>query len=1627
MNKFLTATVILFSVAVNGLFAQCTGVQTTTISPTPGSSCTPGTVYTVCYTMNGYNQLGANWIDGFEVNLTGPWAPGSLTGITPPANCNGGNGSWIWANSVTGTASGQTHGAGYYFDLNPDGNPGNDYGDNGTTCVWTMCFQVTVGNATGASLSVGVTPLSDGEVGSWNSSSCTGTNLPVFSCIIDNPCGTINAVVDQHESCTGNADGQATVTMTGGQAPITYSWNSIPVQTTQTAVGLTAGTYTATVTDGSGCVLAQPITINAGGSSDATINNANATNTFCENDAAVQLTTVQSGGTFSGTGVNASGLFNPANANLGVNTITYSIAGACPDSQTLDITVLPNSDATITDPIPNYPGNVFCVNDPSEQLTAATSGGTWTGNGVNASGLFNPAVAGPGNHAITYNIPNPCGSNDVIIISVNGISDATINNANPTNTFCESDAAVQLSTVQGGGTFSGTGVSATGLFTPSLANIGVNIITYAIGGNCPDTQTLNITVLANANASIMDPIPSYPGNLLCEDDSPVQLTTSQNGGIWSGNGVNASGLFDPATAGVGNHPITYTIADPCGDVDVINVTVQAVADASVNNINANNELCENDASIQISTLQAGGTFSGPGVSPTGLFDPSFANLGINTITYSIGGNCPDTQTMDITVLANANATITDPIPSYPSNLLCISDAPVQLASVDGGGTWTGPGVSATGVFDPVAAGVGLHTINYDIPNPCGDSDAINITVEAVSDATINNANPTNEFCSTDNPFQLTTVQPGGTYSGSGVSPTGLFDPALATIGTNTISYTVGNNCPDTQTMDITVHSQADATINPVLGTNQLCLESAPVQMTAVDLGGTWSGNGVSATGIFNAATAGVGTHTITYTIADPCGDIQTNDVTVSAVTLDFSTTPSVCTANNGAATGNILTGNAPYTYDWNTVPQQFSATATNLAPGNYDLTILDAMGCTATATATIGFDQSDLSGSIIGFTNALCNSICDGTITASGVDGTAPYLYVWDDSNNQTTAQATGLCAGTFNVGISDANGCLSTAQMSISEPSPVTISAVIDAESNCNQLDGTATATALGGTALAGYTYEWNSIPTQSTATATGLGPGTYTVTAYDDNNCAVSVDLTMTTTPGFTASISSFNAATCFEGCNGDATATVSAGSVAPLSYLWNSNPVQSSLSAIDLCAGDYNVIITDAVGCFDTAFVTIAEPTQVSTQISSNASQICIGESVNLTPSAAGGTAPYTSYAWVADPVDATLIATQQNPIVSPIVTTTYTLIAEDSNGCFSQPESITITVLQPLSLNFVSPAFNPDTAICPYDFAVLDLAASGGDGNYSFFLLPDNLNPVTLPMQVQPNSSTTYDFMVTDGCTTPPANSSSTITVHLLPDVIFSGDSLDGCDTHTTVFTDHTSPTPIAWNWNFGDPASSGNTSPLSSPTHQFSTSGIYDVSLSVTTLEGCVSDTVFPNYVEVYPLPYANYTADPERTNLLQSTINFSDESVGNISEWSWYFGDGSESENQHVEHAFLDTGAFLVTLTVTTVNGCEDWTRQQVIIDPDFMFYVPNTFTPNGDGKNDVFRGFGLGVKWDTYQLFVYNRWGEEIFYTNSVDNSWDGSFKGKQAPDEVYVWKIMLYDQLGESHTYRGRVTLHR
>lgn len=230
------------------------------------------------------------------------------------------------------------------------------------------------------------------------------------------------------------------------------------------------------------------------------------------------------------------------------------------------------------------------------------------------------------------------------------------------------------------------------------------------------------------------------------------------------------------------------------------------------------------------------------------------------------------------VIANvspgSDATIT------PVSPMCSSDAAITLTAVDGGGTWSGPGVSGS-TFDPSVAGNGTHTIDYVISGSCGDSDQITIDVADSYDATITSPGV---LCDDDAALNIIAVDAGGTWSGTGITDagTGTFDPTIAGAGTHTITYDITGSCGDTDTEDIIVEERADATIDPA---GPFCRYEPVQQMTAMDAGGTWSadcGSCIDATtGEFDPVVAGSGIWTITYSIGGNCPDSDQTTVLVN--------------------------------------------------------------------------------------------------------------------------------------------------------------------------------------------------------------------------------------------------------------------------------------------------------------------------------------------------------------------------------------------------------------------------------------------------------------------------------------------------------------------------------------------------------------------------------------------------------------------------------------------------------------------------------------------------------------------------------------------------------------------------
>jgi PKD repeat protein len=451
------------------------------------------------------------------------------------------------------------------------------------------------------------------------------------------------------------------------------------------------------------------------------------------------------------------------------------------------------------------------------------------------------------------------------------------------------------------------------------------------GDHAPVVTTAIILIVPYPDATI------NPMGPFCMSEPSVTLSAHDPGGVWAGPGVTGD-TFDPASAGPGNHTITYTImtSSGCSDNDQTTIAVYPIPDATINPVGA---LCFNDQVVTLTANDPGGTWSGTGVAGN-TFNPSVAGIGNHIITYNITdlNGCSDNDQVTITVDPAPDATIN------PVANLCINNAPVTLTANDQGGIWSGPGVAGN-IFDPSVAGEGSHIITYNITSGnCSDADQITIIVMAMPDATIT---PLNNLCINDPIVNLSAHDPGGTWTGPGVSGT-LFDPVLAGPGSHVINYSITNTggCNDADQITVTVYRNPDATIIPV---DTLCVNNSAVSLVAMDPGGVWSGD--VSTDIFDPAVAGVGNHIINYNITNinGCSDADQITITVMPVpvvnlnpvstllinspAVTLSATPSGGVFLGEGVTGNVFkpseAGQGTHVVQYQTIPDKYGCMASD--------------------------------------------------------------------------------------------------------------------------------------------------------------------------------------------------------------------------------------------------------------------------------------------------------------------------------------------------------------------------------------------------------------------------------------------------------------------------------------------------------------------------------------------------------------------------------------------------------------------------------------------------------------------------------------------------------------------------
>lgn len=858
------------------------------------------------------------------------------------------------------------------------------------------------------------------------------------------------------------------------------------------------------------------------------------------------------------------------------------------------------------------------------------------------------------------------------------------------------------------------------------------------------------------------------------------------------------------------------------------------------------------------------------------------------------------------------------------------------------------------------------------------------------------------------------IPAGVTVSGTDVTCFGMCDgTVLATPNAGTPPFTYqwsngpttaaqSNLCPGTYSVictDVNNQGSCDTIIitePPLLTcsisqTSTILCNGDTAGATATAVGGspgyifTWVYNG-SPMPTQTGMTAG----TYVCNIMDTHGCTATSSITITeppAMTANSIIIDVSCYgANDGSITvSNVTGGTAPYTYLWNPNVGN-TATVNNLSAGNYTCIVTDANGCFVTQIVAVS--EPTLLTIQTSQTNLLCNAVCIGQASVVVNGGLLPYSYLW--SNGSTNPAISNVCAGVYSCTVTDIVGCTISSNFIITEP-PILAIQTTSVNSNCGLPDGTASVTNItGGTP--GYTFIWQPSG-QTTQTATNLVAGNHTVTVTDANNCAVNATIVVGFNPGVIASVQSSINATCFGSCDGQATID-NVGGTAPFTYTWIPN-VGNTATLTNLCAGNYSILVTDLVGCTSTTTVNISEPSllTVTPQIGTT---ICIGQSVTLTANGAGGTPPYT-YNW-----------TPLGPIVSPILTTVYTVTVTDANNCVSAPQNVTITVYPALSV-----IASKDDSVCPGFTATINAVATGGNGGpyaYSWTWAPNGSSNFQ-SINVTPTTTTTYYVTASDNCGTPVVVDSVLITVNPLTIVAMSTNIANGCEPLCVDFTDASSiatGTIVGWTWNFGDGTA---LSSQRNPSHCYASPGVYSVTLGTISNLGCLSSAMTTAMITVYSNPVAEFGFTPTTTTVLNPVISFFNKSVGGAS-YIWDFGDKNDANNStdiNPRHAYSDTGLYCVKLTAISIEGCTNDITHCLIVGPEYTLFIPNAFTPNGDGTNDVFMPKGQFIL--SFDMTIFNRWGDLIFRSNDLNKGWDGTGNNDTdiSQQDVYVYKIKV------------------
>jgi gliding motility-associated-like protein len=1398
-----------------------------------------------------------------------------------------------------------------------------------------------------------------------SSSTCTATTAVTVNA---SPTITVNSAA----ICNG-----ASTTLTASGAT-TYSWSPATGLSATTGASVTAHptsttTYTIVGTTGS-CTASATSIVTVNPLPTVTVGSA----TICPGSSTVLTASGASTYTWTpsatlssstGTSVTAS----PASTT--VYTITGTSASSCTATTTATVTI----GGAIT---PSVASATIC-NGSSTTLTA-TGGTTYTWSpATGLSATTGASVTANPTSTTTYTInaaSGACTGTTTAVVTVNPLPTVTVNSPS----ICIG-ASTTLN-ASGATTYSWS--PATGLSATTGASVTANptvTTTYTITGTS-STCTSSATSIVTVN-----PLPTVTVNsaTICPSSSAVLTATGASTYTWSPAGSLSSSIGSTVTASPASttpYTINATSAAGCTTTATCTVTVGSGVTPSV----ANATICNGSST----PLTASGATTYTWSPATGLSATTGSNVTANptsTTTYTINaasGACTGTTTAVVTV--NPLPTVTVNSPS-----ICIGASTTLNASGATTYSWS----SATGLSATTGASVTANptvTTTYSVMGTstgCTSSATSILTINPLPVITANAAT----ICGGGS----ATITAGGASTYAWSPGTGLSATTGATVTANPVSttqYTITgtdtNGCVNTDTTTVTVVSNPTVTVNTAI----ICLGQQTATLTA---GGAatyvWSPatglSGTTGTSV-TATPAATTVYTITGT-AGTCTAVTTTTVTVNALPAITVNTATICAGQQTAT----LTAGGANTYTWSPATGLSSTngspvTATPVTTTSYTVAGTDANGCINLNTTTVtvnALPTVNLSGVLI----------CFGASTTLNAAGAS--TYSWSPGTGLSATSGASVTANPLTttqytvVGV-DANGCVNQDTAIVTVVSNPTVTVNTGTICLGQQI---AMLNASGAT-----TYAWSpatglSATTGSTVAATPGVTTTYTVTGTL-GTCTAIATTTVTVNPLPVITIGS-SSPVCVN-------QTLNLNSSGGPGYSWggpnsfSSTSQNPSINGISLAAnGTYSLTVTDANTCVSTATVSvIVNPLPVVTVAGST---VCLNATINL--SANGG----TGYSW-SGPLG--YASNQQNPTI-PNATAgmagSYVVTVTDANNC------VNANVAQVVLNSFPVVTVNSAT-ICSGKSTTLNAT---GASIYSWTPVTGLSSSTGASVTADPGTTTAYTVIGTDinGCKDTVTTS---VTVNTGPPLSITPSVSSGCAPVCVSFTNTTAATGTC-NWVFGD----GTTSTSCAPSHCFTTLGNYITLFTLTDANGCKSTDT--SYTTVYPMPTADFSFNPQPTTILDPVIYFTNLSGGAfIPDVKWTFGDPAHTSSilSNPSFSYLDPGSYPVQLVVTTNHGCKDSVTKTAVIMEDYFIYIPNAFTPNQDGVNETFFAKGEGIK--DFRMYIFDRWGNQVFYSDDISKEWDGRFMAKGdniIQEDVYVWKIELKTFKNESKILKGTVSL--